>query len=596
MKRARNHAPASALRLFSFLTCTALASTVAAAFQPRALHPHHPRSSALFFSSMEPLLRGITIPILDASPESLAADDLAKRLVVPLPSRHFCSNELATLNVYGFQVDAPVHRMLIEEATKSAGTYQVDRGDIPKVAPGVYGHVVSRSDDDLDSLVGAVGCAVDIMMAAPAAGGPPLGPRGPMGPPGQMGPVNPFMEPLGPMGSKDEDEGKLDVEFDIGSSIDDAVSKAQGEERRPKPFAEKGTDGPSPDDGPLTVVVRGSFRFVVREVIKTLPFPVAVVDELRDDVPTKASSSADEKKSDDAPEAKAEEEVEEEEKEVEDEVSSGPIIYNDFDDGFTSTGESSAVDTDDKAEDEEDEDEDDDDDDDDNDDHMYADLSSSELVRRCMHAMNAMVNQKLQAAQEMRGMSPLEQSILEDAGMPVPRDDIARGQAEEQAAVFDVFQTELVDICPRPIDVHYAVGLMCAEMADVDNDFRVQCLKMTNGLERMRMILSKAEAKVGMAAAKRITAQITEEVSGDERDLKIGTPEIPKWAYQIKRGQKVSYFWNEVEGWCKGVVAEDPVLILDELIIPVTFDDDGSTHKLPFKADEKVRWRPGDMD
>ena len=138
--------------------------------------------------------------------------------------------------------------------------------------------------------------------------------------------------------------------------------------------------------------------------------------------------------------------------------------------------------------------------------------------------------------------------------------------------------------------------MLTAEMADANNEMRTKCLTTTDGVERLRMTLRLAEDRINKVAAQRLTEQITEEVSADEKDLKVGKAVIPQWAYQIKKGTRVSYFWNEIEGWCKGYVAEDPVKIGDELIIAVTFDDDGSTHKLPFLAEEKVRWRPGDMD
>ena len=56
---------------------------------------------------------------------------------------------------------------------------------------------------------------------------------------------------------------------------------------------------------------------------------------------------------------------------------------------------------------------------------------------------------------------------------------------------------------------------------------------------------------------------------------------------------RVGYYWNEEYGWCEGLVSEDPVQVIDELIITLTFED-GETHKLPFSGDEKARWRPGD--
>jgi hypothetical protein len=71
----------------------------------------------------------------------------------------------------------------------------------------------------------------------------------------------------------------------------------------------------------------------------------------------------------------------------------------------------------------------------------------------------------------------------------------------------------------------------------------------------------------------------------------VGTPELPPWSKQITKGMKISYYWNEEWEWCDAEVIEDPVMIVDELIVTVRFED-GEVHKLPFHPEEKARWRP----
>ena len=481
-------------------------------------------------------LWSITLPLLDASPE--ASSTLNAQTIVPLPSSHL-PDELTTLNLYGFEVSAPVHKMLIDESIKTAGIYIAEEGDMPKVLPGSYGHLVSRGDDG-GELVGSIGCAVDVVMATPAQS------------PG----------------------------LNIEKEMDDMIGAATKGDFSAKDRDSVGEDGTSKgEEESLVVLVRGSFRFVVREVIKTIPYIVAVVDELRDDEPGAVKTKE---------EAVAQ--VEEVAESTDSNAPSDGIFYNDFEDfggAFVkdekSTDTEATINSETDAEDDDEEDEDDDD--------IYSDLSTQELVQRSMAAMKAIVDQKLQSA-TTAGMTPLEMSILEDAGMPIPNRDAQRSQAEEYGAVLEIFRSELIDICQTPKDIYYAVGMLTAEMADANNEMRTKCLITTDGVERLRMILRLAEDRINKVAAQRLTEQITEEVSADEKDLKVGKAVIPQWAYQMR----VSYFWNEIEGWCKGYVSEDPIKIGDELIIAVTFDDDGSTHKLPFLAEEKVRWRPGDMD
>ena len=113
--------------------------------------------------------------------------------------------------------------------------------------------------------------------------------------------------------------------------------------------------GENNEDVAMTVVVKGGFRFVVKEVKQTFPFLVAIVDELLDEAPN----------SSDSPSA----------------VRSG---YKE-------------------------------DDDDDNDD-MYADLPTSELVPRALAAMKAITDQGISTKPKEK--SPHEESILEQSNMP----------------------------------------------------------------------------------------------------------------------------------------------------------------------------------
>jgi hypothetical protein len=86
--------------------------------------------------------------------------------------------------------------------------------------------------------------------------------------------------------------------------------------------------------------------------------------------------------------------------------------------------------------------------------------------------------------------------------------------------------------------------------------------------------------------------QITDDgVDELNKDLKVGQPQLPKWALQITKGTKLEYFWNEDYGWCSGVVTEDPVTIVDEILLTIRFED-SETHKLPRTAEDKIRRRP----
>ena len=412
------------------------------------------------------LRTNVQVPLLDLLDEESGEESST---VTPLPSSHLPA-EVATPFLYGMQVETPVRKLMLEEAT-SAVTEFNDEG------PALYGHLVWK-DKNSDSLVGAIGCTAEILVNAPT------------------------VEVLNP---------------DIAEDLEEAKKKL----------------ATTPSETPVsTVLCRGGYRFVVKEVIKTIPYPVAIIDEIKDD--------ADE----------------------------------DDSDMFSSVSF---------------EDNDDDDDDDEEDDDDYAHMTARELIGKTMLGIQRVVSQKLEDTTSKQ-MSPLEQSILEDSGMSVDPAAIELMQAEEMMAVWEVFQANLVDDI-EPHDRKYAIAIMAAELADMNNEIRQQVLLTRNSEERLRIVLKELDEKVGMATARKLATQITDKVDDSSRDLKVGQPQLPVWARSIVKGTRVEYFWNEDYGWVAGEVIEDPMTVVDELLLTIRFDD-GETHRLPLTADEKVRWRP----
>jgi hypothetical protein len=428
------------------------------------------------------LRKNVRVPLLDV----VGDEEYKDKILTPLPSNHL-PTELSTPYIYGMQLDRGVHKLLMQEAVESA-TIDAER---------VYGHIVWKVPHS-DSLVGAIGCTSEIIVHAPAT---------------QVYTDVSLTPPLATTDDEDDDDN---------DETPSSSSSASGE-----PVS--------------TVLCRGAYRFVVREVIKTIPYPVAIIDEITDD--------------------------------------------NDDEDSGMFAALSGGNDQDDEADDE----------DDDDDDCIYADLKTSELIQRTMRGIQAVVSQKLQAAND-KVMSPLEKSILEmeDTAVNANNMDAAaveRSQAEEMMAVWDVFQSSLVDDI-APDGRQFAIAIMGAALADFSNDLRQELLVCRNRQERLRMVLKHLDEVVGMARARKMASQITEGIDNDDRDLKVGAPQLPPWAKSIVKGTKVEYFWSEKDGWFPGVVIEVPVMVLDELLITVRFSD-GEVQKLPFTGDEKVRWRPG---
>lgn len=406
------------------------------------------------------LRTNVEVPLLDL----LDVDtEYAKNMVFPLPSSHFPS-ELATPFLYGMQLERPIDKMLLEEA--SANKLDNDEG-----RP-VYGHLVWK-DNNSDSLVGAIGCTGEILVNAPT-----------------------------------EEVLNDEIARDLQVSNQETTLN--------------------------TVLCRGGWRFVIKEVVKSIPYPIVLIDEIVDDA--------------------------------------------DDDDSAMFSMVSSGADT-----------TDDDDDEDDDFEDPYIDMPPEELIRRVMFNVQGIVSQKMEDANS-KEISILEQSIMEDGGMFVDPTSIEQYQAEEMAAVWDVFQSSLIDEI-EPKDRRFSIAVMAAELAEFNNDIRQKILLTRDALERLRIVAKELDDTVGMARARKLATKITDKSDDSDRDLKVGVPQLPPWAQTIVKGTRIEYYWNEEYDWVAGEVIEDPVKIVDEILLTIRFDD-GEVHQLPLNGDDKARWRP----
>lgn len=356
--------------------------------------------------------------------------------LTPLPSSHL-PEEISTLNIYGVEFKSPSHIQMLHKA----------------VALGSYGHVVWRPDvdnssegDAESSLVGAIGCAVDIVSCS--------------------------------LLNTEEESADDDIDSDSTSDeqqMTDDISAASG------------ASPPS-----AAALMRGSFRFVVKEVISTFPYPVVIVDELFDH----------------------------------DYANDLPVV-------------------------EESDDDNDDDDEDDDYGLNYNLIPPKELPSRCIQAMDALV--KMRVLEEKSQTSPLEDMILELQGVDTSAEN--DGSADmELAAVFDVFRSELVEFTDASLR-NFAIGMMAVEVGELSYEQRKDALVTTDGSARLRMVLQAMETKISMERAKKMAQQLTES-SSDEKELKVGHPAMPPWAKSINAGTRLEYFWNEDNGWCPGTVKE----------------------------------------
>ncbi|KAL7448912.1 hypothetical protein ACHAWC_001030, partial [Mediolabrus comicus] len=384
---------------------------------------------------------------------------------VPLPNRHL-PPELTTASLYQLNLIVPIHKSVIEDAVKSKGDAMESQC--------YYGHLVSKQsgNNEGNSLIGAIGCASEILIATPSS-----------------------------ITSEEvlEERGELDRTLDKFDSD---------------------------DSGLLHVLSRGAFRFKVKKIVSSIPYPVAIVDELLDD-------DDDDNDDDDDSDSKS----------------------SDFDNEMS----------------EHDEDDDDD---------IYATLPPKTLIQQILQSLETILEKEVEAT--AKPLSPLEQSILEtaDSGSPISQAIQRQFDAEERLVNFQTFRSSLLDIAPDPRDRIFCVGMMAGELANLPANVRVKMLETVNGIDRLRIVMRELSAILAMDSARRMAKSLSLQGGGDgdvrdiktdlkslqeaeesKKDLKVGTPQLPQWAGQIQKGVRVEYFWNEVEGWCIGTVCEDPLKV-----------------------------------
>ncbi len=399
--------------------------------------------------------RNVTLPLLDLTKSTSSLP--SSNIITPLPSSHL-PLELSTLHIYGMELKAAIYKMMIHDtlakftpksSSSSSINFQEDIFGRDGSQEPMYGHLIGRimsderKDDEINSLVGCIGCASEIILSTPS----------------DSVQIETLAEDDNVMTYNDFNN---DVVVDNVKSIFD--------------------DG-NIEDSVITVLTKGSFRFVVKEVIQTFPYPIAIVDELLDD---DCDSSLSNQRYRDV-----KEQGEDEEEEVDD-------------------GNNDNYDND--------EDEDDYDDYD-----IYASLTPSELMQRTLSAMKAIVDQKLDT--KPKTMSPLELSILEQKGMStdaaMAMASMQRDHAEEMAAIFDVFTSSLLDIAPSKTERYYSVAMLAAEFGGLDNDVRREMLLTLDGVNRLRIVLEAMEKKISLVQAKKLTADIVEKSDESSKDLKV---------------------------------------------------------------------------
>ncbi len=387
-------------------------------------------------------------------------DDDDDEALIPLPS----CGEVELSSTHQLTVSTAMHKLLIEHCVKNSDTGNEDEFAIPtdyNQKNPLFGHVAYVKGTSSSSLVGSIGCVSEILAVA----------RNIDDPPQEEGTAR-MMEFLLPQELLNDD-------------LKDWI-----------------------------VLSRGNFRFIVKKMIQTYPFPIALVDELVDGVDPKELLQQQQV-------TDTYQEEDQETKDQKDDSSdndSSVIEYNDFDDFqfFDDSALSSSTEVDNHNH-------EDDEDDEIDDDPLYPDLDESQVLQRLVSSVNKMLQKDVDAASENSSVSLLEKSIMEQYNVS---NKARRAKAEENLATWQVFLSELLDIAPSKGERQYKVSMMAAELGQVSNEVRTKMLKSTDTVWRMRYVLQQIEQSMSMAQAKKLTQDIVKKTDEPYKELKVNSDTI----------------------------------------------------------------------
>ena len=354
--------------------------------------------------------RYIEIPLLDFIPSNDNDDDDGPKkkeeiLVQPLPSIHLQQQpELANIHVYGMKLTVPLHQQIInhawditatnidankidldEDLMPQRGLPYNDPAKIPLVGVIAYKPPTGSKDDSTKhSAIGTIGCAVQVLYNAAIM---------------------------------NNDEYKKNLNIDSGSNNDMTGGSRNKKKKKTIRYNTPSTS--------KTVLCRGLFRFIVRDIKQSIPYTVALVEELHDiresEVLTTTSPN----------------------------VESNTMI-NDSHANMTTT------------------------------ELMQRTLQSMQYV------VDRMMEHAIQSSNQP--LNPLEESILQDNGM-IHQQQQARNEIRETAQeyndIWNIFRSSLVDMSPN--ERYYSVPFMAAEICHFPNQVRRQMLVTTNPIERLRI-------------------------------------------------------------------------------------------------------------
>ena len=529
--------------LVSSLSILILRSHPVGAYLPQtnpSYRTYRYHSSARSKSKLDLSARYIEIPLLDFLPSNNDDDEDPKKkkkkdeiLVQPLPSIHLQQQpELSSIHVYGMKLTVPLHQQIINHAWDIAATNtdpnnRIDLDDdlmpqrvlpyndptkIPLVGIVAYKPPPQPSDDGTAKhpAIGAIGCVVHVLYNTAIA-------------------------------NNDEYTKSLNMD-----NCNDDMADPSKKKKKNKPIR---YNTPSTSK---TVLCRGLFRFIVRDIKQSIPYTVALIEELSDENELTATERSQKL----------------------------PVVSEVSD--------------------------------------PFANMTTTEMMQQTLQSMQLVIDRMMENAIQSsnKPLTPLEESILQDNGMIDQQQQVLneiRETAREYNNIWKMFLASLVDMSPQ--ERYFAVPIMAAEICHFPNEVRRQMLVTTQAIERLRIACRAATNSVtdrstsSLSTSTTLTTIKNSVVSMDNtvgtsrggnggsvvmsQNLNVGTPKLPSWSKKIKKGTILEYYWNEDYGWCRGQVIEDPLRIVpDEIVLTMHFPDDDSTHRLPFSAEEKVRWRP----
>ena len=156
----------------------------------------------------------------------------------------------------------------------------------------------------------------------------------------------------------------------------------------------------------------------------------------------------------------------------------------------------------------------------------------------------------------------------------------------KRARLLDYLTRTIYDLCPTLEEKCLYACLLAMDLVNLPNDKRRRLLAMTDGMERMRLLLVELYEQSPMSA------------TGPKKNTFLGsdTDKMPLsfsqyvWTFLFEPGTRIEYYMDDMH-WCEGTIASPLDFVSDCAMVTVFVPSLGEPRRLLISYKESTKWR-----